>query len=130
MSESTDLEPSPPAVVPRTELVTLIEAKAHLRVVHEFDDADIELKLRAAEEIAVEFLDRAVFPSVEALTSAVAAGTAGPEPMVCNFMLRAGILLILGDLFANREDTVTGTIATQLPTGARQCLRPLRRMGA
>lgn len=114
---------------PRIELVTLDEAKAHLRVTHDFDDADITLKLRAAEEIAVEFVDRAVYPSSDAMAAAVAAGDAGPEPMVCNFMFRAGILLILGDLFANREDTVTGTIATQLPTGARQCLRPLRRMG-
>lgn len=129
MAELTDLEPSPPAVAPRTELVTLLEAKAHLRVTHDFDDADIELKLRAAEEIAVLFLDRAVYPSADALAVAVAAGTVGPEPIVCNFMIRAGILLILGDLFANREDTVTGTIATQLPTGARQCLRPLRRVG-
>lgn len=114
---------------PRTELVTLLEAKAHLKVSHDFDDGDIALKLRAAEEIAVAFLDRAVYPSQQALDAAVAAETAGPDPMVCNFMLRAGILLILGDLFANREDAVTGTIATQLPTGARQCLRSMRRMG-
>lgn len=115
--------------VPRTELVTLKEAKDHLKVTHSFEDADITIKLRAAEESAVAYLDRAVYPSQQALDAAVAAGAAGPDPMVCNFMLRAGILLILGDLFANREDTVTGTIATQLPTGARACLRPLRRMG-
>ena len=34
------------------------------------------------------------------------------------------------DLYANREETVTGPPATQLPTGARACLRSLRRMGA
>lgn len=128
MTEPADLD-APTLSEPRAELITLVEAKAHLRITHEFDDADITLKLRAAEEIAVAFLDRAVYPSSEALEAAVAAGTAGPDPIVCNFMLRAGILLILGDLFVNREDTVTGTIATQLPTGARRCLRPLRRMG-
>lgn len=49
--------------------------------------------------------------------------------MVCTDMVRAGILLILGDLYTNREEVVMGSTATQLPTGARACLRPLRRMG-
>jgi hypothetical protein len=114
---------------PRTELVTLQEAKAHLRVVDASEDADITLKLRAAEQMAVAYLDRAVYPSQQELDAALAAGTAGACPMVASDMVRAGVLLLLGDLYANREETVTGTIATQLPTGARACLRPLRRMG-
>lgn len=114
---------------PRTELVTLDEAKAHLRVVDDSEDTDITLKLRAAEQMAVAYLDRAVYPSAQAMASAVTAGEAGPLPMVVTDMVRAGILLLLGDLYANREETVTGTIATQLPTGARSCLLPLRRMG-
>lgn len=131
MTDTAEQPDPPPAAQqpPRTELVTLEEAKAHLRVTHAFEDADITLKLRAAEEMAVVYLDRAVYPSKELMDAAIAAGTAGPEPMVCTFMVRAGILLILGDLYANREEVVTGTIATQLPTGARSCLRPLRRMG-
>ena len=123
-----DPTPTPPAE--RTELVTLEEAKAHLRVDHDFDDADITLKLRAAEQMAVHFLDRAVFPSQTAMDAAVAADPDLPAPMVCTFMVRAGILILLGDLFANREEVITGTIATQLPTGARACLLPLRRTGA
>lgn len=111
-------------------LVTLTQAKAHLRIDHYFEDEDITLKLRAAEEMAIAYLDRAVYPSQEALDAALAAETAGPDPMVCTDMVRAGILLLLGDLYANREETVTGSTATQLPTGARGCLRPLRRMGA
>lgn len=112
------------------ELVTLAQAKAHLRVVSDVEDADIALKLMAATEQAMHFLDRPVFANQAALDAALAAGTAGDSPLVCSDMIRAGILLILGDLYTNREDVVTGTIATQLPTGARNCLRPLRRMGA
>ncbi|MDR0215621.1 MAG: head-tail connector protein [Comamonas sp.] len=111
------------------ELVTLEQAKAHLRVTHDLEDADIQLKLNAATEMAVTYLDRAVYADQDTMDVALASDTAGPFPMVANDMVRAGILLLLGDLYANREETVTGTIATQLPTGARACLRPLRRMG-
>ena len=111
-------------------LVTLEQAKAHLRVDGEDDDADIQLKLNAATEMAVAFIDRAVYASQAELTAATLAGDPGPCPMVATDMVRAGVLLILGDLYANREEVVTGTIATRLPTGARACLLPVRRMGA
>ena len=110
-------------------LVTLEQAKAHLRVDGKDDDADIQLKLNAATEMAVTFIDRAVYASQADLDAARLVGDPGPYPLVANDMVRAGILLLLGDLYANREETITGTIATQLPTGARSCLLPLRRMG-
>jgi len=40
--------------------------------------------------------------------------------------LRAAILLRVGDLYSNREDTVTGTIASPLPRGAELLARPFR----
>lgn len=110
-------------------LVTLEQAKGHLRVVSNVEDDDIALKLSAASELAVRYLDRPVYATADALQTAVLEGTAGDEAIVCTDMIRAGILLILGDMYANREDVVTGTIATQLPTGARACLRLLRRQG-
>lgn len=114
-----------------TDLVTLEAAKAHLRVTHASDDADITLKLRAAEKMAVRYLDRPVYPDQAALDAALVGNPdlALADPLVCDEMVIAGILLLLGDLYENREEVVTGTIATQLPTGARACLRPLRRMG-
>jgi hypothetical protein len=84
--------------------------------------------------LALAFLDRDVFSTQAELDAAVAAGTARPCPLLATDddmdMVRAGILLTLGDLFANREEVVTGTITSQLPTGAKACLLPLRRLGA
>lgn len=111
-------------------LVTLQQAKDHLRVTHDLEDADIQLKLNAATQMALGYLDRPVYADQAELNAALASGDAGSFPLVATDMVRAGILLLLGDLYTNREETVTGTIATQLPTGARACLRPLRRMGA
>lgn len=111
-------------------LVTLAQAKDHLRVDGTHEDADIQLKLAAATEMAIAYLDRTIYASQADLDAATQAGNPGTDPLVATDMVRAGILLLLGDLYANREEVVTGTIATRLPTGARACLLPLRRMGA
>lgn len=111
------------------EIVTLDQAKAHLRIDGTEADDDIRLKLSAATQMAITYLDRAVYTSQQDLDAALVAGIAGIDPLVATDMVRAGILLILGDLDANREDVVTGAIATRLPTGARACLQPLRRQG-
>lgn len=41
-------------------------------------------------------------------------------------LFEAGALLILGHLFENRQDVVTGTIVTEMKNGAHQLLFPLR----
>lgn len=48
------------------------------------------------------------------------------QGMVLNDHVRAGILLIFGHLYANREDVVTGVSVTALPNGAHALLRPYR----
>lgn len=42
--------------------------------------------------------------------------------IVINDAIRTGCLLILGDSFENREDVVTGTIATELPESSKHWL--------
>lgn len=50
--------------------------------------------------------------------------------MVINAQIQAACLLKLGHLFANREEVVTGTIATELPLASQNLLMPYRiRMG-
>lgn len=50
--------------------------------------------------------------------------------MVLNPGIQAACLLKLGHLFANREEVVTGTIATELPLASQHLLMPYRiRMG-
>lgn len=50
--------------------------------------------------------------------------------IVVNPAIQAACLLKLGHLFANREEVVTGTIATELPLASQHLLMPYRiRMG-
>lgn len=101
-------------------------AKQHLRVDGDDEDLLIGLYLDAAEEAAMEFMNRSVYTDVEALADAVLSGTAGEQPMVITKAITAGILLILGDLYANRENTIIGTISSELPRGANALLQPYR----
>ena len=57
----------------------------------------------------------------------IAAGTVwDTPPMVVNDLVRSAILLIVGHLYANREDVTTGA-PVQLPTGARALIAPYRK---
>lgn len=46
--------------------------------------------------------------------------------MVIDDLIKAAMLLILGHLHENREEVVTGTTATALPSGAKALLFPYR----
>lgn len=71
--------------------------------------------LEHARQVLAEAYDRA---------DAIAYG------MVINSAIQAACLLKLGHLFANREDIVTGLIATELPVASQHLLMPYRiRMG-
>ena len=88
-------------------LVTLTLAKKHLRVFHDDDDTEIEAYLAAAETIVEEYVDRAVYGSV---TPAIT----------------AAILLLLGDLYENREADPESKGDAVLPRAVRALLAPYR----
>ncbi|WP_313489172.1 head-tail connector protein [Stutzerimonas nitrititolerans] len=100
-------------------------AREHLRD-PEDDEAYLVALLSAAEDRAAHYLNRRFFGDVHEMEAAVANGTAGDRPIIINPSITAACLLILGHLYANREDVVTGTIATDLPMGSQALLTPYR----
>lgn len=100
-------------------LLDLATVKLHLRVDDSAEDALIGLYATAAEEFAMQFLGRTIY----ATELAQGLDTAG---IVINPAIQAALLLITGKLYANREDTVVGVSATQLPNGAEYLLQPYR----
>lgn len=100
-------------------LLDLATVKLHLRVDDSAEDALIGLYATAAEEFAMQFLGRTVY----ATELAQGLDTAG---IVINPAIQAALLLIVGHLYANREDTVVGLSVTQLPNGAEYLLQPYR----
>jgi hypothetical protein len=84
-------------VVTQTGLLfTLDEAKAHLRVETGDDDALIGLYSNAAVSHVLQYCNLALVPDDEAAIAA----------------FKAAALLVLGDLYANREPAIAGTITT------------------
>lgn len=106
-------------------ILTVAMARDHLRDPDD-DDPHIQMLINAAEESVAEYLNRRVYGSADELEAAVADGTAGEHPMVANDLIRAACLLIVGHLYANRENVVVGTSATQLPMGAHELVTPYR----
>ncbi len=73
-------------------LVTLAEAKEHLRVLHDDEDTLIEAQADAATDIVLDYIERPGPIDGPAWTQ----GTVPP-------LVRAAILLVLGSLYADRE---------------------------
>lgn len=155
--------------------VIAIEVAMHHLLAEPEDQILVQAQLDAAEEAAMQFLNRrfyldqvaldearagvqtAMHEAKEANAAAVAAAEAEQDHamrcrlleharqalaeaydqadaiaygMVVNPAIQAACLLKLGHLFANREEVVTGTIATELPLASQHLLMPYRiRMG-
>lgn len=108
-------------------LISPEQAQDHLRS-DPAEAADVALKTRAAELLAMDYLDRKVYATPEAMAAGVLDGTAGKAPILVDDLIRAGILLILGHLYEHREDVVTGA-AVELPMGSKALLRGYRLQG-
>jgi hypothetical protein len=105
-------------------LVDVATAKQHLRVDDSAEDALIQLYVDAAEASTVEFLNRNVYADQAALDAAAEVPPA--EPMVVNAAIKAAILLLVGHLFANREEAAVGVSVAALPVNSQRLLQPYR----
>lgn len=101
-------------------LVSLETAKRHLRIFHDDDDAGVGLYVGAAESIVVAYLDRVVLPEGQTLPA--------DDALAINVMpaITAAILLIVGDLYENREADPDATGNAMLPKAVRALLAPWR----
>ncbi|WP_454056038.1 head-tail connector protein [Cupriavidus sp. Marseille-Q8015] len=107
-------------------ILDLTLVKSHLRVTWASEDQLIGVYQAAAEGAAASFLNRKVFKDEDELLAAVAADTAGDDPIIANAEIQAAVLLTVGHLYANRENSVVGLSAVELPHGAREFLQPYR----
>ena len=96
------------ALVPAA-LVTAAEAYATA-------DADADL----IDDAVTRSIEKAY--AFEQYKAAIRSADATRNGIVIDDLIRGAMLLILGDLFENREDTVAGVSVTKLPNGARKVL--------
>ena len=92
-------------------IVTLAEAKLHLRVDGAEEDTLIQSYIDAAEAAAAQYLNRALY------ASDVGTDTTG---LVMTKDVKVAVLLQVGAFYADREDLV------EMPTGSRVLLNPYR----
>ena len=100
-------------------MISLIEAKLHLRIDHTEDDPLITLYIGAAQEQIERHIQRKIITDEEVRKSA--------DDVVNNSALKAAALLFIGNLYENREATTDKP--NELPLGYWSLIQPYRVMG-
>lgn len=108
-----------------TMLVTLDQAKAHLRVTHSSDDADIELKVEAASGAVLNYLKSAADAFLDSSGEPIMTTDSPPVSTVPREVQQA-TLLMLGWMFNFREGEGQGMTPGYLPVAVVSLLYPLR----
>lgn len=103
-------------------LVTLEEAKAHLRVDHDLDDSTIEIYINGSSESVINYLDGA---------SPYLLDEDGKETTKVKYVVKAATLIMVGEFYKNREANQDGAMPTgfgygYLPYPVVSLLYPLR----
>jgi hypothetical protein len=99
---------------------TVDDLKRHLRIRHDMEDDDLQMKLSAGIDQAAQYLNRDI-PWLASVQPAEGAPVYADVP----FSVHAAILILASELYANRERSVVGTIYTPIPT-AMNLLNPYR----
>lgn len=100
-------------------IVTLAEAKLHLRVDHADEDTLIQVYLNAAEQSVANYLNRTLYAS--------SAGS-DLDGLVMNDAVKSAVLLQTGLLYSNRESVSqqAGNYMVELPLGLKWLVDPYR----
>lgn len=98
-------------------IITLTEAKLHLHEDSNDQDTTISIYIGAAESSASKFMNRNIY------ASSIGSDLDG---VVMDDAIKAACLLMVGHLFANREDVVVGASAVDLPSNSKSLLYPYR----
>lgn len=89
--------------------------------------AAYESAIAAAEALADETaIAAAIQTAGNGLLRAKVAHRHAMDGMVVNEAINAAVLLIVGHLYVNREDVVTGVSVAQMPNGAEWLLQPYK----
>mgnify|MGYP006353835033 FL=1 len=89
--------------------------------------AAYESAIAAAEALADETaIAAAIQTAGNGLLRAKVAHRQAMDGMVVNEAIKAAVLLIVGHLYANREDVVAGVSVAQMPNGAEWLLQPYK----
>ena len=97
-------------------------AMEHLRLDDEIDKTLVEGYLAAAEDAAMQFLNRRFYAAQVALDNAVEHESAGDRPIIITPSVQSAVLLILGWLYENRGDD----LSLDIPGPARWLLNHYR----
>lgn len=106
-------------------IVDLDTLKKHLRVLHDDEDAEIEIYGAAAEAVVIEHLDRIVVAAHVALPVEGEPGY-DPDAITATPTIVAAILLVTGDLYEVREPDPKLVGNAVLPRAVRMLLAPWR----
>ena len=105
----------------------LTAAKAAAPGALETASAAYDAAIEAAQAMTDDALQAAATQTAEnAWLKACVTHRQTMDGMVVNEAIRAAVLLIVGHLFANREDVVAGVSVAQLPNGAEWLLQPYK----
>ena len=124
-------------------IVDIETAMHHLRA--DVDDlADVQLKLDAAVEVAEQYIGKRIYADAAEARTARLQATIDLETadehdsygfvmqsraIAKNPAIEIAVLIILGTLYAHREDVVVGASVAELPIAATHRLQPYRAMG-
>lgn len=98
-----------------TDLYNLDSVGSSARVIRQWDEAWPSTS-RRGDAVQVTYI--AGYP----------VGSPADDPQNVPATIRAAVLLVLGDLYENRENTLVGTSAIELPIAAKMLLQPYRQM--